>query len=311
MAEKDQPIAEVDNFTYQALRRYWTAHDIDRGVGYPFVWDLRIGAVNRWPDDLQTTLEPSKRHIHYTLYLRRADQVDPDEYAMKHGRWPSDPENWILVWSEGTSVGPYNEQAVEEWEARMRPHLKKSEEAFNQWVAQNPPPAQHLPSLDNWGPDRARAELEAIIPEAQRQLVEEDPGGLKWGPQRFIIPEPPPEELGARRPRGRKAWDPRRKPVDPFGRDIVIGINADGQILFWKRGKSAIREKREKGAPGALPVFSVNTVDEAKQILVHFGKKSYFGPEYYWPNVTGNVDQLEEIGELIQEFYEDVLAKEA
>jgi hypothetical protein len=52
-------------------------------------------------------------------------------------------------------------------------------------------------------------------------------------------------------------------------------------------------------------------VDEAKQILVHFGKKAYFGPEYYWPNVTGNVDQLEEIGGLIQEFYEDVLAKEA
>ncbi len=61
----------------------------------------------------------------------------------------------------------------------------------------------------------------------------------------------------------------------------------------------------------ALPVFSVNTVDEAKQILVHFGKKAYFGPEYYWPDFSGTAEELAAIIERIQEFYEDVLAKEA
>jgi len=194
MEGKQEIIGEVDNFTYQALRRYWAEHDMDRGAGYPFVWDLRIGAVNRWPDDIRTRLNPGTRSIHYTLYLRRADAIDDAEYLEKYGQFPAAPGAWMIVWDEGTFKGPYNEAAIDEWEVRMQPHLKEPEDVFNRWYDQNPPPPQFLPTPENWGPDRAREELEKIIPEAQRRLVEEDPKGLRWEPRKFIItdPEDPP-----------------------------------------------------------------------------------------------------------------------
>lgn len=185
----DQPIAEIDNFTYEALRRYWAAHDMDLGKGYPYVWDLRMGAVNRWPDKIVTLIDPPDRRIHYTLYLRRGDEVDESEFAMEYGEWPPAPDSWLLVWSEGLFEGPLN-PATDEWDKEARSRLHISEAEFNKWIEENPEPPQFLPTDKNWSPDRAREEIEKIIPEAQRELVEKDPGKLKWAPNRFII-EPP------------------------------------------------------------------------------------------------------------------------
>jgi hypothetical protein len=180
-------IAEIDNFTYQALRRYFTAHDIDLGTSPSHVWDLRSGAVNRWPE---AHARMKLRHIRYTLYFRRDDELDAFQYAQEHGRWPDAPGGWRVVWEQGTNRGEVNPEHLE-WFDRTPKNLQ-TEEEFSRWVQGDPPPPEYLPNPENWGPDRAREELERIIPEAQRALVEDDPRGLSWGEQRFIIDPPAP-----------------------------------------------------------------------------------------------------------------------
>lgn len=188
MATPRVPILKVDNLTYQALRRYFAKHDIDAGRGYPYVWDLRSGAANRWPDEFDPR-DPARRHIHYTVAFERSDmsQIEEIEYAQKHGEWPRAPEAWEILWEEGTFQGEWN-PAHERWAKRARPHLRKTESAFNRWLKKNPAPPERLPSPYNWTPKAAFEELERVIPEAVRQLVEEDPGALEWEPRRFILP---------------------------------------------------------------------------------------------------------------------------
>lgn len=198
MAAKRKPdvvIARVDTVTYQALRRYFAKYDIDRGQGYPYVWDLRIGAANRWQDEDVPT-----PHIRYGLRFRRGDGMDAAdevEYAQAHGKFPKPPSSWSIVFDPGTFPESYN-PAHHEW---MKQHLSRLEQIEERqgkdaaWeFVHKHAPTEMLPNPDNWSVDQAKAELARIIPEAERQLVEEDPGSLTWEPRTFIIPPPEPEE---------------------------------------------------------------------------------------------------------------------
>ncbi len=53
----------------------------------------------------------------------------------------------------------------------------------------------------------------------------------------------------------------------------------------------------------ALPVFSVNTVEEARELFTHFGKLAYDG-RYYWTDfIPGDLDQLDQITDQIADYY--------
>lgn len=186
-------IAEVDNFTYQALRRYWAEYDFlkdGRSQIYPYIWDLRSGLVSRWPDDIGKLLHPPLRNIHYTLHFRRGDGIDEFEYLEEHGEFPPPPDTWNIVWGEGTFQGDDNPKHIA-WFERAQEYVHGSEEDFNEWIAGDPAPPEWLPHEENWPPERALEELTELVPEAQRALVEDDPRGLEWGVRKFIITDEP------------------------------------------------------------------------------------------------------------------------
>ncbi len=74
-------------------------------------------------------------------------------------------------------------------------------------------------------------------------------------------------------------------------------------MSFWERGKGARPEMRPE-TPHAMPVFSVDTVEEAKQLLVHFGKKSYDGKFYIWPDFPGTIEAMEEVTDILMRYYD-------
>ncbi len=73
-------------------------------------------------------------------------------------------------------------------------------------------------------------------------------------------------------------------------------------MSFWEKGKRQQSEMR-RDKPNALPVFSVNTIEEAEQILVHFGKRHYEGGDYYWFPFSGDYNQLFEITDVLRDYY--------
>lgn len=62
---------------------------------------------------------------------------------------------------------------------------------------------------------------------------------------------------------------PKRKPVDHIlSRPVLIHICKDGTISYRRHGEPVLNGV-------AIPVFSVNTVEEAKEIQVRFGRRQY------------------------------------
>ena len=94
-----------------------------------------------------------------------------------------------------------------------------------------------------------------------------------------------------------------------YGKPIMIDICKDGTISYRQRGERSFNGK-------ALPVFSVNTVEQAKDIQVRFGKVQYKEhpllpnqPWYRWSGFDGNVETLEEITRQIRSFFQQQEAR--
>lgn len=102
----------------------------------------------------------------------------------------------------------------------------------------------------------------------------------------------------------------RRRPVtDVFSRAVFIHICADGTISYRKQHEKVFNRL-------ALPVFSVDTEEQAQEIQTLFGRKQYVAhpqlpgqPWYRWTDFTGNVDDLDAITERIQRDYWDKRAR--
>lgn len=95
--------------------------------------------------------------------------------------------------------------------------------------------------------------------------------------------------------------------VPNFDRAVLIDVCKDGTISYRTRAK---REGRLNNA--ALPVFSVNTVEEAMRLQVHFGAKQYTShPEqptrdwFVWPAFSGTIEQLDELTAAFTAFYDE------
>lgn len=70
-------------------------------------------------------------------------------------------------------------------------------------------------------------------------------------------------------------------------------------MSFWKRD-TRVEERGEER--DALPIMSVNTEDEAKSLLVTYGKLGYDGI-YLWPNFKGTVEAMKAAGFVFEEAY--------
>lgn len=88
-----------------------------------------------------------------------------------------------------------------------------------------------------------------------------------------------------------------------FGRAIVIHVCKDGTISY--------RTRKQKVFNGvALPVFTVDTEDEARALQVRFGRCQYGEhpqlpgrPWYRWTNFTGNADDLDAVADQCRAWY--------
>lgn len=90
-----------------------------------------------------------------------------------------------------------------------------------------------------------------------------------------------------------------------FDRPIMLHVCKDGTVSYRDASK---HEKVFNGA--ALPVFSVDTVDEAEQIQVRFCRKMYSThplmpgkPWYIFNDFTGDVDDLDFVTASFANFY--------
>lgn len=95
-----------------------------------------------------------------------------------------------------------------------------------------------------------------------------------------------------------------RKAGSHLSRPILIDICKDGTISY-----RTVEQRRLNDA--ALPVFSVNTIDEAQFIQVTFGRRQYHehpdipGQGWYrWTDFDGNVESLAICTARIQKWWE-------
>lgn len=91
--------------------------------------------------------------------------------------------------------------------------------------------------------------------------------------------------------------------VADLSRPIQICICKDGTISSRKRGEPSFNGR-------ALPVFSVDTEEQVREIQGLFGIKQYVEhpllpgrPWYRWTNFSGNVEDLDEVSEMIRKLY--------
>jgi hypothetical protein len=91
----------------------------------------------------------------------------------------------------------------------------------------------------------------------------------------------------------------RAQARDDFSRPIMIHVCKDGTISYRDKTKN---EPVFNGR--ALPVFSVDTVEQAFQIQVLFGRRMYTAhPDmpnrvwYVWTDFSGDVDDLQKCTE--------------
>ena len=88
-----------------------------------------------------------------------------------------------------------------------------------------------------------------------------------------------------------------------YDRDIIVGIWADGTISSWTRG-----DPKSKRLKHALPVASVDTVEQAESVQVRFGQLVPTGElkgEYVWTGWTsGDFESLPIVGVEIEEHYQ-------
>lgn len=77
-------------------------------------------------------------------------------------------------------------------------------------------------------------------------------------------------------------------------------------MTFWKKGKNS-----KKPMPSALPVFSVDTEEEAKAVQTRFCKLSYDGKRMVWNNFpVHDYEYLGTVSDQMREFYETMKSRE-
>ncbi len=103
---------------------------------------------------------------------------------------------------------------------------------------------------------------------------------------------------------------PKAKSKTPFDRPIMIHVCKDGTVTYRKRGEPVFNGV-------ALPVFSVETVEEAKQLQVRFCRLMYGrhpdprGPENWYRLNQGEVelDDLDRVMADFATFYAEHISK--
>lgn len=91
------------------------------------------------------------------------------------------------------------------------------------------------------------------------------------------------------------------------GRNIVIHICKDGTISYRDKAKG---EKVFNGV--ALPVFAVDTVEQAESIQLRFGRLQYSDhpqmpgkPWFKWTDFSGDQKDLDKVAAAILRFWEN------
>lgn len=93
-------------------------------------------------------------------------------------------------------------------------------------------------------------------------------------------------------------------------RPVMIHVCKDGTVTYRTRDQKVFNGK-------ALPVFSVDTVQQAESIQVHFCNLQYVEhpqmpgkPWYRWTAFPGTLEALDDVTSKMREFYETrLLAK--
>lgn len=98
--------------------------------------------------------------------------------------------------------------------------------------------------------------------------------------------------------------------ADDFSRPVYIHICRDGTISYRRRG-----EKVFNGV--ALPVFTVDNVEQAEAAQTRFGRLQYIAhpllpgkPWYRWTDFSGDVDDLDKVSDAIRAYYASELQKD-
>jgi hypothetical protein len=75
-------------------------------------------------------------------------------------------------------------------------------------------------------------------------------------------------------------------------------------MSFWKKGKRAVAMKRKQGAEMALPVFSVDTEEQARALFTRFGRLERTGSgRHRFTDFSGEVEDLAQVTRLMRDFY--------
>ena len=101
----------------------------------------------------------------------------------------------------------------------------------------------------------------------------------------------------------------RKQHQQDFSRPIVIHVCKDGTINYRSKEEKVFNRR-------ALPVFSVDTVGQAKAIQVRFGRCQYGEhPDlpgqlwYRWTDFSGDVADLDECTKACREFYAAIVSR--
>lgn len=95
-----------------------------------------------------------------------------------------------------------------------------------------------------------------------------------------------------------------RSPRADFRRPVMIHIcKEDGTISYRRKGKPVFNGV-------ALPVFSVDTEEQAEAIQIRFGRLQYVEhpampgrPWYRWTDFDGKLESLDRVTETLRHFY--------
>lgn len=88
-----------------------------------------------------------------------------------------------------------------------------------------------------------------------------------------------------------------------YSRAVMIHICKDGTISYRTRDQKVFNGR-------ALPVFSVDTIEQAKEAQVLFGRQQYVEhpqipgqPWYRWTDFDGNVESLTGVTERLRDWW--------
>lgn len=88
-----------------------------------------------------------------------------------------------------------------------------------------------------------------------------------------------------------------------LSRPILLDLCKDGTVTYRSQGEPSFNGM-------ALPVFSVDTAEQAEAIQVRFCRRQYAShprllgkPWYRWTDFSGELDDMQAVTEAMHEFY--------